>query len=248
MATLLTITNRVLRRLREDTVTGTTDSEYAGLVAEFVSEIHQEVINAHEWEQFKSLVQFDIVADQKVYNLSATTATGGDVTVGYDVARKDSALRFDSRQQPLAFYFRPSSSSYGWPMIHVADDDRRRLEAQNNTLTADYPSFFSLRNDGTNLYLDMPWAPSGSADHAEIDFLTEPALLESDGTDDDTVITLNERAIYLGAVYLAVNERGEEIGEPGNMAERRYYEALAAAIEKDHKHDEMTNQYDWYRS
>jgi len=247
MATLLSITNRVLRRLREDTVNSTTDSEYAGLIAEFVSETHQEVINAHEWEQFKSLVKFAVVADQKVYNLSATTVDGGDVTVGYDVARKDSALRYDAKHQPLAFYFRPSSSSYGWPMIHISDDERRRLEAQNNTLTADYPSFFSLRNDGTNLYLDMPWSPSGSADNVEIDFLTEPALLESDGTDDSTTITLPERPIYLGALMLALNERGEEIGEPGQMAERRYMEALGAAIEKDHKHDEMTNQYDWYR-
>ena len=37
MATHLELVNRVLRRLREDTVTGITDNDYSELIAEFVA-------------------------------------------------------------------------------------------------------------------------------------------------------------------------------------------------------------------
>lgn len=247
MATLLSVTNRVLRRLREDTVTATTESEYAGLVAEFVSEIHQEIINAHAWEFFKKTVTCDVVAGQRQYDLSAEVASGGSVQNGTPTARFDASLRVNAANQAQAWYFRDETGPYGWQMFYQADDDIRRLYQQNTDIEQDWPSHFSLTNDGEKLYLNFAWAPLGADAHFQLDMMSEPDLLESDGTDDSTNIVVPERPLYLGALYLALNERGEEIGEPGNMAQSRYYDALGAAIEKDQKHDELTNQMDWYR-
>jgi hypothetical protein len=59
------------------------------------------------------------------------------------------------------------------------------------------------------------------------------AELAIDGSDDSTQIILPERMIYLKALWLAANERGEEMGEPGSILEIQANNALAAALELD---------------
>ena len=76
---------------------------------------------------------------------------------------------------------------------------------------------------------------------------TEVQRLESDGTTDADTIWLPEDPVFWHAYMVAINERGEEYGEPMAIAERRYYEVLDSAISTDKKHNELTNQYDWYR-
>jgi hypothetical protein len=51
--------------------------------------------------------------------------------------------------------------------------------------------------------------------------------------DDNRTLLVPWRPLYLGALYLALNERGEEIGEPGGVAERRYNQSVSGAIEAD---------------
>jgi len=55
------------------------------------------------------------------------------------------------------------------------------------------------------------------------------------------------RPVYLGALYLALNERGEEMGEPGGKAEQRYRVALNSAIEADQKAKVRSEEYEAVR-
>ena len=48
-------------------------------------------------------------------------------------------------------------------------------------------------------------------------------------------------------LFLAFNERGEEMGEPGNMAERRYATSLVDAIDADVQRTGRTNRLEFYR-
>ncbi len=64
-------------------------------------------------------------------------------------------------------------------------------------------------------------------------YVPQEDLSTSDNTDATTEITLPTLPVIMGAVYYALNERGEEIGEPGNVAERRYVQAVTAAVEND---------------
>ena len=59
------------------------------------------------------------------------------------------------------------------------------------------------------------------------------ADLALDGTDDSTEILLPSRCIELRALFYALNERGEEIGIYGGIADKRSQDAIAAAMETD---------------
>jgi hypothetical protein len=55
------------------------------------------------------------------------------------------------------------------------------------------------------------------------------------------------KILVLGATMLALNERGEELGEPGNIAERKFAAALAAEIELDRMRGVYPNQFEMFR-
>lgn len=249
MATQLSIVNKVLRRLREDTVTGSTDNDYAALIAEFVSEIHQELVDDWEWEFTKHDVRFDVVAGQTRYNLSAAINTTGDVALSTpNFCLPRSEITKNGAGNPAAYYYNTDTTEYGAPMMLLNDLERARIRSRNSATTASNPVWFSLTNDGEVMYCDLAYIPDTTVGYCYFTFYTKPGVLEVDGTTDDTVIKIPERPLYLGAYFLALNERGEEMGEPGMMAEQRYLQAKGVAIESDMKHNQLTNQYDWVRA
>jgi hypothetical protein len=81
----------------------------------------------------------------------------------------------------------------------------------------------------------------------EIIFWTPAPQLAVDGTTDATEVLLPDRPIFLLALMTALNERGEEIGEPGNLAERKFVNALSAAIERDIQAAGKAERYEWRR-
>jgi hypothetical protein len=80
--------------------------------------------------------------------------------------------------------------------------------------------------------------------YMEISWWIPQDELAIDGTDDDTVIVPPNHPIEAYAHMRAANERGEEIGEPGNLLELRYANVLGAAIETASAHDGRANHYE----
>ncbi len=70
------------------------------------------------------------------------------------------------------------------------------------------------------------------------------ATLAVDGTDDATEILLPERMIYLTALVYALNERGEEIGEPAQLVAEQASRAVAAAMELDMQVNKKSDEKD----
>jgi len=238
--TLLEIVNKVLLRLREGTVLSVDSTEYSRLVGEFVVDRYKELQEHHDWEANKHELTFDTAASQTRYVVSRTVTDGGDAL--------DSNTRVPNTQSVVlqAFAYDDASDPYGDEMLLISDGARRVIAAQDSNNTMDEPWLFSITNDGEDLFLDLAYKPSG-VKRIKVLFKTNQIDLETDGTDDDTTIYLPWRPIMLGALSDALNERGEEIGEPGNVAERRYMAALGAALEADIAHNAYTNVYDWYR-
>lgn len=242
--TMLEIINKVLKRLREDPVASSNTSTYAGLISEFVAEIHQEVALDHDWSSGYKTVIVDCVAGQREYDLSATIVNGGAVD--------NSSPATNQNSEPLAQYYAYvyNSASSTEPRAHLNLMEPAAFEAMvNEDLDHDdVPCYASLTlNDaGTGYKLRLYPLPDDTY-RLRLPFWVAEAELETDGSDDTTSITIPERPIRLGALFLAFNERGEEIGEPGNIAERKYREALTAAKDADLKAREMTNRYDWTR-
>jgi hypothetical protein len=66
-------------------------------------------------------------------------------------------------------------------------------------------------------------------------------------SDANTDIKVPNNVVVLGALYKALNERGEEIGEPGGIAETNYYNALSRAISLDMNNRSRADGYVWFR-
>jgi len=235
-----------MRRLREAEVVSTTDSDYATLVAEFVSDIHQDVMEIYDWTALRHTIDLDLVTSQQTYDLARLVADGGAVVAGGRVTNQGSVILWDNCDRPQTWIFDNSSDINGSSMYLLSDAELQSLYQGDRAQTILDPVFFSLRQSASQegLEFSVYQLPSSSR-RVRIRFWTPEAVLEADGTDDATVIRVPWRPIYLGTLALALNERGEELGEPGNVAETRYENALAAAIEADKQARSRTDEYEF---
>lgn len=228
MATQLTIVNNVLRELREDTVANVNDTTYAQLIAKFVNraKARMEDVN-HYWSVYITEINTTILADgnTRSYDLTATTDrsvmlrdTDRDLRPqAYDITTNEVGQLFD---------------------IPYSDLLRERAIGTNETnRTVDIPRNFSIiaDADGRGWTLLTLWAvPASAIARSWRTYWYIPqADLALDGTDDDTQILLPAFPIELWAIYLALNERGEEMGQPGGLAFQTATDALGSALERD---------------
>jgi hypothetical protein len=79
----------------------------------------------------------------------------------------------------------------------------------------------------------------------QADWYIPQAQLEVDGTDEDDDVEIPRNVAMLGTLWKALNERGEEIGEPGNMAETAYRRALSVSIETELDSRKELNEFEF---
>lgn len=252
MATHIQLVNKVLRRLREDTVNNITDSDYAELIGELVSDSYDQVLDAHDWEGLKHRTTVLLVDGQSRYRLDAKVSGGGDVrNSDARTPTVDSELQFLDGMAQAWVYDNDADDDPNTVLVWTTPEQFNAMKALDRTNTEDDPVYFTIYREadatnGRRLYMELYPEPDASR-VVELEFWTRPASLAVDGTTDDTVILIPDRPVFQLALMYAYNERGEEIGEPGNLAERRFIDALAAAIEKEIRPYERADRYDWRR-
>src|SRR5262245_37683412 len=241
--TVLEVVNKVLKRLREDTVTASDAEEYSSLIAEFVADIHSECVEQHDWSSMNHYINLELVPGQRTYNLGE----GGVVDDAERETNNDSHLIFDARNRPMAFLFDDENDQYGEQIFACSVADMDRLFQLDRQMENEQPYHISYNlapgNEGVELNV---WPLPAASRLLRLKFWTPPLIL-GDGSDDNTELLMPWRPVYLGALYLALNERGEEIGEPGNIAEQRYLRARSSAIESDLKLGTRSDQYEAVR-
>ena len=250
--THLELVNRILRRLREDTVTSIDDNDYALLIAGFVADAYDEVLDTHPWEACKHQVVITLVQAQDTYNLSKLIADGGAIPADTRLVKEDSELQFLDKDIPQAFIYEAPSDTGGFTPQFVYPEQLRFLRSRDRNEDEDLPSFFTVypsNVDGEgNMLLEVYPSPSDSTTVTlELWFWTKPDSLEVASTSNGTRLLIPDRPVFELALMYAMNERGEEMGEPGNLAERRYAAALYTAIEKEMQAYARADAYDWRR-
>ena len=221
MATQLTIVNKVLRRLRETTVASVASTGYAQLIALFVNEAKESLEDSWFWTVNETAIDTTILADGTLtYDLTSTND-------------RSFLMRQHNEDIPMAF---DTTSGGEKQLFDVSLKSRNRLrETWNGDPDASAsPGAFAIQPDadGRGYTLALVY-PSNTARTWRTYWYTPQAELALDGTDDDTQILLPERPIYLLALVLAMNERGEEMGEPAQMVAAQAKDAHAAALELD---------------
>lgn len=227
--TVLQIINRVLRRLREDQVTDTTD-EYTKLIESFLSDIHAEVVAAHDWSSMDATVSTSAVAGQNEYSLAGTNEL--------------TCLRY-TEGKPLVYWYDDVSDTDGECLIELSWEKYLDL-LRTGTEDTDKPGFFAFRvvEDEAQVAL---WPAPLTSDGYFTARVHIPETQYQVGDSTSQTLKAPSRVLVNGVLYLALNERGEEMGEPGHIAERRYLSSMTDAIDADIQRSGRTNRLEFYR-
>jgi hypothetical protein len=250
MATQITLINNVLRRLREDEVETTDSGAYSQLIAMWINDGMRELSDRYAWSSLKHEITVTLAQGTSEYDISATVADGGDVPNTERPTTGESMLIWDRNgNRPSAYLFADASdATMNGQMRLMTEEDRVRRLQQDRDLQNLEPVDFSLKlaADGDG-YLFTVWPTPAAARTVRISFWTPQAELSIDGTDDSTEIIVPNAAVEGYAHLTASNERGEEMGEPGNVLERRYINLLGGVMEAAMKNEERVNVYESYR-
>ena len=235
MATQLIMVNNVLARLREDPVASVSSDAYSQLIAMWINDGMRELSDRFAWTALEHEIEVSLIQGTAEYALSATT--------------DESLLIWDQRNRPVAYlYDDVSDGTMNGQMLLITEETRIRLESVNRAQQNLNPVHFSLKlaTDGSG-YLFTVWPAPQAARLVRIRFWTPQPDLAIDGTDNTTNNILNNPTIEAYVHLAAANERGEEMGEPGNILERRYNNLLGGIIEAAMMNDERANVYESHR-
>ena len=237
MATQLVLVNNILRRLRETEVTSVASNAYAKLIAQFINDAKADMedIN-YEWSVYVTEVDTTILADgTRTYDLTGTND------------RSWLMRDFEEDRLPAAYDITTDQ------MAQLCDFPYKILK-KNRALSGDVddvqrPTIFSVvaDADGRGWTLELLWGASEARTWRTYWYIPQ-AELALDGTDDATGVLLPNRPIEMRAYFYALNERGEEMGEPGGVAETRAQVALASALEADMQVQKKSDEIDIKRN
>lgn len=217
--TYLEIINEVLRRLREDIVTSSTESNYSILIGAFVKQAYIECANAYEWPQFDEIQDASISASDTSF-----TITTGDS--GEGVHKIHSVYNVTDE-----FWMRPKSYKYVRDRLSVDTDQQ-------------IPNFYAYGGETADGTTTIHFYPTSNGTYTlRVSYNRKPDL--NNTFSDSTFIKIPEIPIILKAHALAVSERGEDGGQSFSEIDAQANMALGDAIALYESNNDYTNS-SWY--
>ena len=213
--TYLQLINEVLKRLREDQVSAVDYSAYSSLISTFVNDAKREVENAWNWEVLKT--EYTITPDGTNSGFSITGLTESEARLAYDDCKRPMVYDVKANDE-----FQLNEYSYDRYITRLRTDP-------DSFSTNDKPWWFAVNKGSTgqwSIYFDG--VPSSTRSY-KVWFYAPQAELSTATTD---ILVPWRPVVHLALIY-ALDERGEEIGEPGSKAWLRYENSLTDAISMD---------------
>jgi hypothetical protein len=223
--TFLQAINKVLQKVGEDqlsvSVTSITTT-YELLIASMVNDIKEQIEDAHNWRALRQTVSTTVAAD-------AVSSTITEADERSRVVRINKADLGGSI--PLVFDITDASSPD--PLIEMDLAELLYRDAIDPDQRQD-PTYFALDNSSGNVLDLYVWPrPSGARTIQSTLIIPQAELDPADGADLGTNIKIPIRPLIMGAVWYALEERGEELGTQGLFNEQRFTDALNSAISRD---------------
>lgn len=213
--------NNVLIALREDQIPGTTaeiTDEYHLLLGLFINQIKEIIEDQHNWRALRTSEDLTFAS---VSSAAFTTANERSrvLRVQDEMAGEERALVFDITD---------TSNPYRLREIDMAELLRRR---EMETSNGGDPSYFSMDNSGENAMALQVYPTPTDTRTIRVFTVTPQANLDADML--DTNIKIPARPIEAGAIWYALEERGEELGVQGLFNQEVFDRLLGAAIARD---------------
>lgn len=213
--TYLQLVNEVLKRLREDQVSTVVSNTYSTLIGTFINDAKREVENAWSWNVLRK--SYSINGDGTNYTFDIST-----------LDEPDARLAYDDCGQPMVFDITDNDefqlNEYSQEVFL-----RRRLTDPDSWITNDKPCWFAVTKDTDGQWvISFDGVPASTRDYVAYFYVPQDEL-----DADSTVVQVPWRPLVHLALLYALDERGEEIGEPGSKAWLRYENSLTDAIAMD---------------
>lgn len=250
--TYLDLVNKVLVNLRETAGQSQVNAtQYTTLIGEFVNQAKETVEDHWRWSALTTELQF-VTNVQQVYYPLDSAATGPSVTsnTGRYPDERSYVLK-DDRDYDQAFDITLASSLVIYQMTAVARERSAGDIYLAGARTPSTPYLFSYTWEYSNVtngmrpvfYMVNP--PIANRTIAVRMFIPQPEMIP--GANEATVILAPWRPIVSLATALAMQERGEELGQSADLYMARYQAELLRAEEKDrltsHAYDQLQVDY-----
>jgi hypothetical protein len=203
-----------------DSATELTDA-YHKLVAAFVNHIKEEVEDSHNWRKLRQSIDVTI-------NAGLT-----DATIAGTNERSRLYREFDEVngiERPLVIDITTSGQEFPLQEIDLAR--LRYLNEVNQVTNSRFSPQFAI-DDTSGDTLDLAVYPESTVNRTYRLNLIVPQSRFNTSTDLNTNILVPARPVELGALWYALEERGEELGVDGVFSENKYRKALDDAISRD---------------
>lgn len=216
--------NRVLRTLGEEEVPAVATSlteDYHKLVGNFLNQIKEEIEDAHNWRSLRQTLTASVAAD----------ALSGTITNSNERSRLVRILDAQ-RGQTIPLVFDTTDADNPTP-LHELDlaELLWRDQLDPTTRASDDVSWFAIDDSSGDELAVYVWPRPNSIRTITITLVVPQARLTD--TDVDTSIIIPSRALEVGTLWYALEERGEELGINALFSEERFRKALDDAISRD---------------
>lgn len=212
--TYLELVNQVMRRVREAQVSTVDENDYSAMVGSFINDAKAQVEDAWEWFALRTPVTMSLVAGTYTYSLS--TLDDRALLMHYPEC-PDMALAWDvTADNPSRLFER----NLEWI------EDQYNISSTHPDISS--PMFFAVDYTASSPSIRLYEKPAEVRDWRFI--FKQP---QADLADDADTLSVPWRPVVLLATNYALNEKGEEVGTPGTVAEQRYLVALNDAIAID---------------
>ena len=203
MNTLLSLTNKVLTRLREDEVTAVASGSYSLLIAQLVKQAVEEVEDATDWIQLRETIALPATATNFAYSLTGA-GTGFRILQVFEDTQ-DYELRVAPSFRWMNRQLLTNSPSVGPPEVY----DVNGADSNGDAIINLWPIPDNTYSVNVNLVVKS---------HIEVDADTTPVPW---------------LPIVLRAYMLAVDERGDDDGASLEILYNAYTDQLASAVAID---------------
>lgn len=221
--TYVQLVNEVLKRVRESQVGQVTANHYSVLVSTYVNDAKSVVEDSWNWAALRNAAQFDLVPNTVSYDLSDP----GLLISGRPVNERSKLQYHPDCHEPMAFDVSPANPF----RLHELSQDEvsSRWYTDPNPSPVETPIFFSLEPGVDSLRMNLFELPKTTRSWRLYFKTPQPELVN-----DTDVLLVPWLPVVLLATNYALSEKGEEVGQPGNEAEKKYLTALSDAISLDY--------------
>ncbi len=219
--------NRVLRTLGEDEIGSSVAelaTDYNKLVGNFLNQIKEEIEDAHNWRSLRTVLSNVVLA-----NTSSIALTGSNERSRL-VRTLDTRFNRGFGAVPLVF---DTTDNPDPAPLHELDISELlyREQLDPDLRASNDVSHFAIDDSTGDELLVRVW-PTPATARTIVAHMVVPQARLGD-TDLDTNITIPTRALEVGTLWYALEERGEELGINALFSEERYNNALNDAIARD---------------